>query len=80
MYPYTDYIADALNDIKDLKCNINELDDNLQNFYVQQNLQVSKLSAEIDDLRVTLRWYKFLTGIALATLSMAIIMIVHTIA
>lgn len=80
MYPYTDHIADALDDIKDLKCNINELDDNLQNFYVQQNLQMSKLSAEIDDLRVTLRWYKFLIGIALATLSIAILMIVHTIA
>lgn len=80
MYPYTDHIADALDDIKDLKCNINELDDNLQNFYVQQNLQMSKLSAEIDDLRITLRWYKFLTGMALMTLSIAIIMIVHTIA
>lgn len=80
MYQYADHIADALNDIKDLKCNINELDDNLQNFYVQQNLLVSKLSDEIDDLRVTLRWHKFLTGIALATLSAAILTIVHTIA
>lgn len=77
---YTDLIVDALDDIKDLKRNINELDDNLRNFYVQQSLQVSKLSAEIDDLRITLRWYKFLTGMALMTLSIAIIMIVHTIA
>lgn len=77
---YTEYIVDALGDIKDLKRNINEMNDNLQNFYVQQNLQMSKLSAEIDDLRVTLRWYKFLTGMALMTLSIAIIMIVHMIA
>lgn len=77
---YTDHIVDALDDIKDLKCNINEMNDNLQNFYVQQSLEVSKLSAEIDDLRITLRWYKFLTGMALMTLSIAIIMIVHTIA
>ncbi len=80
MYPYTDHIVDALDGIKDLKCNINEMNDNLQNFYVQQSLQVSKLSAEIDDLRVTLRWHKFLTGMALMTLSIAIIIIVHTIA
>lgn len=80
MYPYTNHIADALNDIKDLKCNINELDGNLQNFYVQQNLLMSKLSDEIDDLRVKLHWHKFLTGIALTTLSIAILLIVRTIA
>lgn len=79
MYPYTDHIADALNDIKDLKCDINEMNDNLQNFYVRQSLRVSKLSDEIEDLRVKLRWYKFLTGIALATLSIAILLIVRTI-
>lgn len=80
MYQYTDHIVDALNDIKDLKCDINEMNDNLQHFYVRQSLRVSKLSDEIDDLRVTLRWHKFLTGIALATLSTAILLIVHTIA
>lgn len=79
MYPYTDHIVDALNDIKDLKCNLNEMNDALQNFYIQQNLLVSKLSDEMEDLRVKLRWHKFLTGIALATLSIAILLIVHTI-
>lgn len=80
MYQYTNHIADALNDIKDLKCNINEMNDNLQNFYVQQSLRVSKLSDEIDGLKITIRWYKFVTGMAILTLSIAILLIARTIA